>query len=262
MVEPKRAPQGVLFRVGQTAYPGRGSSRFAHTSFKNPLTLIGLLVLLVFGLAHAGKARAATVSAKATRVVQIALKQRGVPYRWGGTSPQTGFDCSGFTRWVYAHVGINLPHSSYAQFTMGRRISLGQLKPGDLLFFYGLGHVGMYIGRGRYIDAPHSGELACTSAGWRTARPQSTVPAASSATNCRCTRTRWNWPTVTVRPLAAGPAFSALRGAAWYLSNCSVTRSYASEPVRPRAGWQHPVRGVVALVSVAGAEELKATICP
>jgi peptidoglycan DL-endopeptidase CwlO len=125
---------------------------------RRSLTLIGLLVLFVFGLAHAGKARAATVSAKATRVVKIALKQRGVPYRWGGTSPQTGFDCSGFTRWVYAHVGISLPHSSYAQFTMGRRVSLSQLKPGDLLFFYGLGHVGMYIGRGRYIDAPHSGE--------------------------------------------------------------------------------------------------------
>jgi cell wall-associated NlpC family hydrolase len=81
----------------------------------------------------------------------------------GWNLPQTGFDCSGFTRWVYAHVGINLPHSSYAQFTMGRRVSLGQLKPGDLLFFYGLGHVGMYIGRGRYIDAPHSGERVHTS---------------------------------------------------------------------------------------------------
>ena len=125
---------------------------------RRSLTLIGLLVLFVFGLAHAGKARAATVSAEAARVVKIALKQRGVPYRWGGISPRTGFDCSGFTRWVYAHVGISLPHSSYAQFTIGRRVSLGQLKPGDLLFFYGLGHVGMYIGRGRYIDAPHSGE--------------------------------------------------------------------------------------------------------
>ena len=124
---------------------------------RRSLTLIGLLVLLVFGLAHAGKARAATVSAKAIWVVQIALKQRGVPYRWGGISPRTGFDCSGFTRWVYAHVGINLPHSAYAQFSMGRRVSLGQLKPGDLLFFYGLGHVGMYLGRGRYIDAPNSG---------------------------------------------------------------------------------------------------------
>jgi cell wall-associated NlpC family hydrolase len=125
---------------------------------RRSLTLTGLLFLFVFGLAHTGKAKAATVTAKATRVVKLALKQRGVPYHWGGTSPRTGFDCSGFTRWVYAHVGVSLPHSSYAQFRMGHRVSLSRLKPGDLLFFYGVGHVGMYIGHGRYIDAPESGE--------------------------------------------------------------------------------------------------------
>ena len=125
---------------------------------RRSLTLTGLLFLFVFGLAHTGKARAAQMSAKAARVVKVALKQRGVPYRWGGTSPRTGFDCSGFTRWVYAHVGVSLPHSSYAQFNMGRRVSLSRLKPGDLLFFYGLGHVGMYIGHGQYIDAPQTGE--------------------------------------------------------------------------------------------------------
>jgi cell wall-associated NlpC family hydrolase len=125
---------------------------------RRSLTLTGLLFLFVFGLAHTGKAKAATVSAKAARVVRVALKQRGVPYRWGGTSPRTGFDCSGFTRWVYAHVGVSLPHSSYAQYQMGRRVPLSRLKPGDLLFFYGLGHVGMYIGHGRYIDAPQSGQ--------------------------------------------------------------------------------------------------------
>jgi cell wall-associated NlpC family hydrolase len=126
---------------------------------RRSLTLTGLLFLFVFGLALTGKAKAATMSAKATRVVKVALKQRGVPYHWGGSSPRTGFDCSGFTRWVYAHVGISLPHSSYAQFNLGRRVSLGRLKPGDLLFFYGLGHVGIYIGHGNYIDAPQSGEV-------------------------------------------------------------------------------------------------------
>src|SRR5690242_21617781 len=125
---------------------------------RRSLTLTGLLFLFVFGLAHTGKAKASTVSAKATRVVKLALGQRGVRYHWGGKSPRTGFDCSGFTRWLYAHVGVSLPHSSYAQFQMGRRVSLSWLQPGDLLFFYGLGHVGLYIGHGRYIDAPQSGE--------------------------------------------------------------------------------------------------------
>jgi cell wall-associated NlpC family hydrolase len=128
---------------------------------RRSLTLTGLLFLLVTvcGFAHAGKARAAGVSKKAARVVKIALRQRGVPYRWAGTSPRTGFDCSGFTRWVYAHVGVSLPHSSYAQYDFGHRVSLRALKPGDLLFFYGLGHVGIYLGHGRYIDAPQTGQV-------------------------------------------------------------------------------------------------------
>jgi len=125
---------------------------------RRSLTLTGLLLLFVFGLVHTGKAKAATASARAARVVKIALRQRGVPYRWGGTSPRTGVDCSGFTRWVYSHVGVSLPPSSYAQFAMGRRVALSRLKPGDLLFFYGLGHVGLYIGHGKYIDAPQTGE--------------------------------------------------------------------------------------------------------
>jgi len=126
---------------------------------RRSLTLTGLLFVFVLGLVHVGKARAAVVSKRAARVVKVALKQRGVRYHWAGTSPRTGFDCSGFTRWVYAHVGVNLPHSSYAQYTMGRRVSLRALKPGDLLFFYGLGHVGIYIGHGHYIDAPQTGDV-------------------------------------------------------------------------------------------------------
>ncbi len=128
---------------------------------RRSLTLTGLLFVCVsvLGLVHVGKARAAVVSKRAARVVKVALKQRGVRYHWAGTSPRTGFDCSGFTRWVYAHVGVSLPHSSYAQYNMGRRVSLTALKPGDLLFFHGLGHVGIYIGHGRYVDAPQTGDV-------------------------------------------------------------------------------------------------------
>ena len=91
------------------------------------------------------------------RAATIALKAVGVPYRWGGSSPTSGFDCSGLVYWAYGRLGVNVPHSSYALFDLGRPISPSRMKAGDLLFFYGLGHVGIYIGRGRMIHAPHSG---------------------------------------------------------------------------------------------------------
>jgi cell wall-associated NlpC family hydrolase len=100
---------------------------------------------------------ATAVARKQARVVRFARHLLGVPYVYGGTSPRSGFDCSGFTRFVYAHFGITLPHYSGAQFAMGRRVSRWGLRPGDLLFFDGLGHVGMYIGSGLFIHAPHTG---------------------------------------------------------------------------------------------------------
>ncbi|MBM2822702.1 MAG: hypothetical protein HW413_1448 [Thermoleophilia bacterium] len=91
------------------------------------------------------------------RAAQVALKAVGVPYRWGGASPSSGFDCSGLIRWAYEHVGIDLPHNSYALYGEGRRVSAVKLEPGDLLFFEGLGHVGLYLGRGRMVHAPQTG---------------------------------------------------------------------------------------------------------
>jgi hypothetical protein len=91
------------------------------------------------------------------RAVRFARRLLGTPYRWGGDSPRTGFDCSGFVRFVYGHFGVELPHSSYADFDRGKRVPLGSLRPGDLVFFDGVGHVGMYIGGGRFIHAPHTG---------------------------------------------------------------------------------------------------------
>jgi cell wall-associated NlpC family hydrolase len=100
---------------------------------------------------------ATAVAHKQARVVRFARRFLGVPYVYGGTSPRTGFDCSGFTRFVYSHFGIVLPHYSGAQFSMGRGVSRAGLRPGDLLFFDGLDHVGLYLGGGRFIHAPHSG---------------------------------------------------------------------------------------------------------
>ncbi len=91
------------------------------------------------------------------RAVSYARHLLGIPYVWGGSSPRSGFDCSGLVRYVYQRVGITLPHSSYADFNLGQRISRWALKPGDLVFFDGVGHVGLYIGGGRFIHAPHSG---------------------------------------------------------------------------------------------------------
>ena len=100
-------------------------------------------------------------------VVQIALQYLGVPYVWGGYTP-TGFDCSGFTAWVYAQVGVSLPHNAAAQYGYGVPVDRSQLQPGDLVFFDGLGHVGLYIGGGQFIHAPHTGDVVKISSmtGW------------------------------------------------------------------------------------------------
>ena len=86
-------------------------------------------------------------------------QSRGHSYRWGGSSPSTGFDCSGLVSWAYGRLGVALPHSSYALYDKGRPVPAGRLKSGDLLFFSGLGHVGLYVGRGRMVHVPHSGAL-------------------------------------------------------------------------------------------------------
>ncbi|HZD87101.1 MAG TPA: C40 family peptidase [Gaiellaceae bacterium] len=94
-----------------------------------------------------------------SRVVRYARRFLGVPYSYGGTSPGSGFDCSGLVRYVYAHFGITLPHSSFSDLWLGRRVGRGGLRPGDLVFFDGGGHVGIYIGGDHFIDAPHTGSV-------------------------------------------------------------------------------------------------------
>jgi cell wall-associated NlpC family hydrolase len=100
--------------------------------------------------------------------VGIAMKYLGVPYKWGGASPSTGFDCSGFTMYVYAQLGVSLPHYTGDQWQMGSAVDRGDLQPGDLLFFDGLGHEGMYIGNNQFIHAPHTGDVVKISSlsGW------------------------------------------------------------------------------------------------
>ncbi len=91
-------------------------------------------------------------------VVGIAMQYLGTPYVWGGASPG-GFDCSGFVMYVYAQMGVSLPHHAADQYNYGVPVSRDQLEPGDLVFFDGLGHVGIYIGNGQFIHAPHTGDV-------------------------------------------------------------------------------------------------------
>jgi cell wall-associated NlpC family hydrolase len=94
-------------------------------------------------------------------LIQTAQTQLGVPYRAGGTTPGTGFDCSGFTSWVYQQLGVRLPRQSYDQFHVGQEVKGDRLRQGDLLFFEidkrGASHVGIYVDHGRFIHCPSTG---------------------------------------------------------------------------------------------------------
>ena len=94
-----------------------------------------------------------------SHVVSIALQYLGVPYVWGGSSPSTGFDCSGFIMYVFAQVGVSLPHHAASQYSYGTPVAFEQIAAGDLVFFSGLGHAGIAIGGGQFVHAPHTGDV-------------------------------------------------------------------------------------------------------
>ena len=96
---------------------------------------------------------------QASQVIAIAMQYLGVPYVWGGASPSQGFDCSGLTSYAFAQIGVSLPHHAATQFGYGTPVSRDDLQPADLVFFHGLGHMGMYIGGDQFIHAPHTGDV-------------------------------------------------------------------------------------------------------
>ena len=124
--------------------------------------LVAVAVAAAFTLGFARPATAAQDDggdARAAKVVRAALAQRGIPYRRGGATPGAGFDCSGLVSWAYGRVGIELPHSSQALAGTGRRVARDGLRPGDVLVFDDAGHVGLYVGGGRFVHAPRGGEV-------------------------------------------------------------------------------------------------------
>src|SRR2546425_6770233 len=100
--------------------------------------------------------------------VGVAMSQLGKPYVWAAAGPDS-FDCSGLVVYSFGAVGKSLPHSTYALYSMGAPVSRDQLQPGDLVFFDGLGHVGIYIGGDQFVHAPHTGDVVKVSSlneGW------------------------------------------------------------------------------------------------
>jgi cell wall-associated NlpC family hydrolase len=99
-------------------------------------------------------------NANVAAVLQAAYSMIGTPYQYGGSSPETGFDCSGFTMWAWSHAGVYLPHSSAAQYASLPQVAQSDLQPGDLVFFYSpISHVGIYVGGGSMIHSPQTGSV-------------------------------------------------------------------------------------------------------
>ena len=122
----------------------------------------GLLGILTTVLLAAGCAGAPTRSSDVRgSIAELALSMVGVQYRYGGADPREGFDCSGLVYYTYTSKGLSVPRTSQAQFSAARTISLAQAAEGDLLFFRDqkkLSHVGIYLGDGRFVHAPSSGD--------------------------------------------------------------------------------------------------------
>ncbi|QFY08242.1 glycoside hydrolase [Nonomuraea phyllanthi] len=114
-------------------------------------------------------ARIARQKSKARKAVAVAKHQIGDPYRYGATGPGS-FDCSGLVQFAWRKAGVKIPRVASSQFAgVKKKISWRHLKPGDLMFFNGLGHVGMYVGKGKMIHSPRTGERVRIDrlSGWR-----------------------------------------------------------------------------------------------
>lgn len=162
LTAPARAGDQVLV-MGGTLAPQSSSGDFASV-------LAGVGSSLRSSASGSLSAAGAPGGDLAEKVIGIARKYVGVPYRWGGTNPKTGLDCSGFTQLVFRQVGVSLPRVSRDQARVGREVgSLAQALPGDLVFFNSpVSHVGIYLGDGKMLDAPRPGGTVGVHEVWET----------------------------------------------------------------------------------------------
>jgi cell wall-associated NlpC family hydrolase len=144
----------------QKAEPPAGAAVSAPGAVRGDVHLTGAVADAVGAATRAGEGP----GPRALLALQEAEKHLGTPYHWGGSTPQTGFDCSGLMQWAYAHAGIKLPRVSEAQVLAGNGtpVDRDHLRPGDLVFFDedgDIGHVGMYVGNDEILHAPHTGDV-------------------------------------------------------------------------------------------------------
>jgi cell wall-associated NlpC family hydrolase len=156
--------KGVKVKVtGTYDRPTQAGVRRLQKSLRLPATgIIDTAFLSAIGVKMrgvAGATRALPSPAANAAVVPELLKYVGVPYKWGGTTPAGGFDCSGLTQYAYRAIGKSVPRTTWDLWAAFPRVPFDQLAPGDMVFFSNLGHMGVYIGDGNFIHAPRTGEF-------------------------------------------------------------------------------------------------------
>lgn len=122
------------------------------------LRMIVVAALLCAVPTAVASAAGAPTTGPDARAAKAALGEVAVPYAWNGATPAAGFDSSGLVVWAYAQAGRRgLPHFSGDLWASGKHVSRAHLRPGDLVFFHEAGHVGIYVGNGRFVHATHTG---------------------------------------------------------------------------------------------------------
>lgn len=125
------------------------------------LLLVFSVLLLATGCTMSGSYADPTPSPKGDAIVKTARTQIGKPYKWGGTSPKTGFDCSGFVYWSYQQNGVKVPRNTADQAKAGRSVPRSGLRPGDIVVFsprwQRSKHTGIYSGKGKFLHSPKTG---------------------------------------------------------------------------------------------------------